>query len=488
MKQKDKLFDLVKILSSSEKQWIVKCLKAFKQNNNLLLFMSIDKLEVYDKKLLQQSLRNTPLLKYLPVQKNNLYNTILKFLKSHTPGDGAEEDLMSTFAELKYLDNRNLGSDSLEQIKRFKVQATEQQQHYQLLNLISMEREAISSAMYQSTSIEELNAINESYTDRLDLLKEIWDYRFWSSKINVLRQNPEMLSAEEHKKVLDSVENFIQTHSPPKDPIAKYYYYQVNLLYYLYIEDFVSAFFYTEIQIEYIESINLQTHKAQKEKAIIFVNSVAVAFLAKVEDSKINYLIEKTHQLLKKDIFIPYHPVLYNRLYYNQLNHYNFRNYTTYSTELVQQILSKSQSSSLEISPNLSLSIAFYYFSQKDYNQAICWNNKIMNASKKNILSFVQYNSIVLKLLIHIELNDVFYIQNILQSLKRFLSKKELSNDFNNNVYLFFKKFESELLSAFPNTTLLCRQFYNNLLSKNLDARKNLRFVDLTGWIKNKKL
>jgi len=38
MKQKDKLFDLIKVLSYSEKQWIIKCLKAFKQKNNLLLY------------------------------------------------------------------------------------------------------------------------------------------------------------------------------------------------------------------------------------------------------------------------------------------------------------------------------------------------------------------------------------------------------------------------------------------------------------------
>ena len=74
MKQKDKLFDLIKVLSCSEKQWIIKCLKAFKQKNNLLLFRQLDKQDLYDKKLLLAGLKNAAFIKYLPVQKNNLYN------------------------------------------------------------------------------------------------------------------------------------------------------------------------------------------------------------------------------------------------------------------------------------------------------------------------------------------------------------------------------------------------------------------------------
>ena len=178
MKQKDKLFDLIKVLSYSEKQWIIKCLKAFKQKNNLLLFRQLDKQELYDKKQLLASLKNAAFLKYLPVQKNNLYNAILKFLKSHTNESAAEEELLSNFSDFKFLDNRDLGNDSLHQIQKIKEKADEQQQHYQLLNLISMEQDVITSNMFQSTSIAELDAINTSYVERLDLLKEIWNTAF----------------------------------------------------------------------------------------------------------------------------------------------------------------------------------------------------------------------------------------------------------------------------------------------------------------------
>ncbi|MDC0231027.1 hypothetical protein OAK19_03605, partial [Aureispira] len=458
MKQKDKLFELIKVLNNNEKQWIVKCLKAFKQNNNLLLFKCMDKQESYNKKHLLASLKSAPFLKYLPVQKNNLYNSILKFLKSYIneAEEGCAEHLDSFF-EFTFLQNRGLGNYSLGQLKKIQKQATEHQEHYQMLQMISMESDIISSGLHKPASIEDLDTINSSYIEGLDLLKDIWNYKFWASKISVLRNNPEILSTVEQEQILASIKDFITTHKAPNNQIARYYYYQVNLLYYLYIEDFEKAFFYTEIQIDYIENVNLKTYKAQKEKAITFVNSVAIAFLAKVEDSKIEVLLEKTHRLLKKDIFIPFHIPLYNQLYYNQLNHYNFKNYTTYSTQLVEEILHKHKTASLDISPNLSLSIASYYFIQRDLDQAIVWNNKIMSAPKKSILYFVHYNALVLKLLIHIELDNVFYLQSILQSIKRYITKKELSNDFNNNLYRFFKKLESEMLSAFPNTTTLCR-------------------------------
>ena len=100
----------------------------------------------------------------------------------------------------------------------------------------------------------------------------------------------------------------------------------------------------------------------------------------------------------------------------------------------------------------------------------------------------VQYNAKVLKVLIHLEKGDVFFIKSILDSLKRFLQNNDFENNFNNSVYLFLKKYEEELMSAYPNTRMLCKQFYDSIADQRLEAKKNLRFVDIAGWLKKNKL
>ena len=482
----DKLFELIKSLNEGEKSWLVKCFKAFKQKNNLKLFNYLEASDRYDKKQILIALRKAPFVNYLPVQKSNLYNAILKFLKSYSAEDESENQLGKEIFDINYLDERLLHQPSKDQITELKNKADQQHEHYQLLHLLGMELDQAADGMQNDEDRNTLENIYQSYCNRLDLLKEIWDYKYWVSKINLMRQNPALVP--DVNELVDKIEHFIHDQVPPKHPVARYYFNQITLFYNLHVENFSNALSITEEQIDYLDNLKVPTVKQQNEKAMTHINGISLAFLTDVDDQKMEEIIQKTHDLLGDEVFLPFHDVLYNKLYYNQLNHYNFNDSMVPREKLVGEILSKNGQQNFEISPNLSLSLAYYYFDQKNYDSAINWNNNTINTPKNQLLPLVQYNAKVLKVLIHLEKGDVFFIKSILDSLKRFLQNNDFENNFNNSVYLFLKKYEEELMSAYPNTRMLCKQFYDSIADQRLEAKKNLRFVDIAGWLKKNKL
>ena len=132
-------------------------------------------------------------------------------------------------------------------------------------------------------------------------------------------------------------------------------------------------------------------------------------------------------------------------------------------------------------------SLAGHFFTIEAYDQAIDWNNQVLNMSKKELLNIVHYNAIILKILLHIEQDDIFCLQSLLQSLKRFsANKKDFSNDLTQLIYDFFKAFENEAMSIKPNISALCKNYCEKLSTKKLELRIHLRSFNLLRWLRLK--
>jgi len=83
------LFEHIKLLSPSEKRYFKLCAAAIggnEQSSYLKLFDAIDKMEVYDEKLLKEQFKNERFIKQLSVLKNYLQQAIIKSLL-HSNGE-----------------------------------------------------------------------------------------------------------------------------------------------------------------------------------------------------------------------------------------------------------------------------------------------------------------------------------------------------------------------------------------------------------------
>lgn len=485
MKQEDKLFELIKVLTSSEKQWVAKCLKLFNQKNNLVLFKYLDKMVYYDKVKLREDLRKASFINYLAVQKNNLYNAILKYLRLYTEEQGSQYELWNTLLDLTFLQERGLKKHCLDIIAKAKPYAEEQQQHYQLLKLISMERDIVSSTLYDAASRDKLSTINNHYSNRLNLLQQLWEYRVWASRLSLLNRKPEDFSEEDYTILLKDIQFFIENHVVPENRIVRYYFYQLNLLFYIELEDYVNAFFFAEQQIEYLDKVNINTSGARKNKLIIFCNSVTVGFLANVDGDKMTFLFKKAHQVLVNYAATNLRNLLYNELYYNQLNHYNYNGMAKEGGALVTEIKQKEKTKEIVILHNLECAMAGHYFSVGAYEESATLNNELLRLSRKRVSNVLLLNMSILRLLICIEQEDYFSLQNLLQALKRLItSKKDLSSELTLVVYQFFKAYEVEVLGVKPNVAALCKEYHEKLSSQILLLKANVQIVNLLLWLK----
>ena len=487
MKQEEKLFELIKVLTPGEKQWVTKCLKLFNQKNNLVLFRYLDKTVNYDKAKLKKDLRKASFISYLAVQKNNLYNAILKYLRLYTEEHGSQYQLWNTLVDLTFLQERGLKKHCLDIISKAKPYAEEQQQHYQLLKLISMERDIVSSTLYNAASRDKLSLINNQYSDRLDVLKQLWEYRVWASQLSLFQRNSEAFSEADYNTLLEDIRFFIENHIVPKNKIVRYYFYQLNLLFYIELKDYVNAFFFAERQIEYLDTVNIDTSGARKNKLIIFCNGVSVGFLADTSDEKMLFLFKKVHYLLVNYPVTNLRNVLYNELYYNQLNHYIYSNNIEAGKKLIAEIKQKEQSEDVLVLYNLESALAGYYFAIGNYEESTAIINRLFGVSRKKLSNLLLLNISILRLLICIEQEDYFSLQNLLQALKRLVTnKKELSSELTLLVYQLFKDYEAEALGVEPNIAAKCKEYYEKLSSHVLMLKANIQVVNLLIWLKTK--
>lgn len=399
MKQNDKLFELIKSLDTPEKQWIVKCLKAFQQQHNLTLFKYLDKQEEYDKEKLLIDLKKEPFTKYLFVQKNNLYHSVLDFIRLYVTETekGSHYKLWGELVDLTFLQEKGLNSHCLDRLEKAQKVAEQEQQYYPLLKFLSMERDILSSGAYENATLDKLKSIHQDYLYQLEQLKAIWTYRFWGSKISILKRNPILFTPAEQEQSLKNIRGFMETDEAPENPATLYYHYQTNLLYHLYItHDFSQAFQYIEHQVKYLETIHVNTKNAIKNKAAIFVNSITVAFLANIEAEKVEGLIDKAFGILEDQVYAATQPMFYGELLCSALKHYNYTMQQEKGEDIAQKIIEKQNQNSLSIPQHLYLALAVHYFLKEDYVQAIAYNNEILNSSSKKILPITYYNSIVL--------------------------------------------------------------------------------------------
>lgn len=485
---KYKLFWLIKKLTPSEKLWVIKCFKTFKQDNNLELFKFLDKQESYNSEELEKKLKKTTFYKYLSVQKHTLYNTILRFLRLYTEEEGSNYELWNALIDLTFLQERGLSSHCLEKLPKLKELADEQEQHYQFLKLLSIERDVFSAQQYQSSTLQELDTINQSYLQRLELLKEIWQDRHYASLISLLVRNTTVILATDRQQILEELKHYLSEKREPSNSAARYYYDQVNLLYHVYITgNFTQAFIHIEQQLEYLNTINIKTQSAEKNKVIIFINSIKVGFLAVVGVTKMEKLIENSRNLLQNLSSVELKYRLYTEFYYNKLNYYNYIGELNKVTILVKEILAAIKEDCIKTTPSLNLAIAVYYFWQSNYKEALTWNNYVLNVPSKNLSDSDLYSSILLELLLHIELKNIMYLSSLIQKFKYIInSKKGTSTELVNQVYYFFKSVESKMLSTSPNTSSLYQLFYTENSSKSLEFREIFQSLNLLHWLKLK--
>lgn len=134
----DHLYQLIKSLTGSEKRYFKIFSKRHvigEKNNYTLLFELIEASKEYNEETIKATLKGKINTQNFAVEKNYLYNLVIKSLNSFHRENGSDFGIRNLLLSAEIMINKSLFKQSLKILKKAKKIAEKHQKHYFLLEI-----------------------------------------------------------------------------------------------------------------------------------------------------------------------------------------------------------------------------------------------------------------------------------------------------------------------------------------------------------------
>lgn len=494
MKPGNDLFLLIKSLNKSEKRYFRISASRHvigEENTYLRLFDAIIKQKHYDENGIKETFRKERLGKNLAVEKNRLYNLVLKSLSDFHSGMSVESTLRDYMQHIEVLFEKGLYEQGVKVIKKAKKIAVETHKHLYFLELQRWEKRLVAINQYQSDIENRINIIYKdafTWTSKFQNLLTIEQtyYKvlgFYQMESKVRKKN-ELIKL---KKNVESVQRKVK--EDDLDTLQKIYYYNMISSYYRLEGNFTKAYqylykqrpLYAEkpadiadliIYASYLNNLSLLQLELYKYKE-------AQETFIKVREIKSLPIAQKSLRV-QTAIFISYSLEL--EIY---IATGNFER----GIVIVKSIQKEFEKYKPTLGP--SFIINFWYefarvcFGVGDYKQSLMWLNNITDHPEQNIRLDIQCFARILKLIVHYELRNELQLPYYVKSVYRYLLKQQRLFKFETLVLEFIRK-------KVPNSTKDLKIAFADLkenmliLRKNKHEKKAFDYFDFISWLESK--
>lgn len=430
----DKIFQLIKSLSKSEKRYfkVYTSKQSGTKNNHGILFDAIDKQTEYDEPLLRQTLKNQTLVRTFPIAKTRLYDVILSALDSYHSNSSIDAQLKRTLHCAEILYKKSLYAQSQKLLDNAKKLAYKYDKHTSLLEIFMWEKHLIEKDNYENVGDEQLESMmleNTRITNMIGVYNDFWGIK--SRLFNILNKRGKARTEEGLKKLKSIIDNTLLNRKPEHIfHESEYLYNHIYSAYHFGVGDYSNSYKFLKQNVDHIEA-NLD--KFSEEPNVYFsilTNIVYVASQLREFDEVFFYL--KKLRGLPETMDIKNNEDLEIKLFAS-----------ANSIEMTIYFLTGDFEKGLELIPQVEnglmlygdklnsvrraffyFNIAIIYYGAMKYNDALKWTNRLLNdidiSKSLDIYCFGQ----LLNLLIHIELNNKSLLPYALRSTQRYLSTR----------------------------------------------------------------
>jgi hypothetical protein len=461
----EKLFELVKSLTSSEKRLLR--LHASIQSgkkNYMQLFEILEEMEQFDTELFQQLYDEKKYKFNISGAQTYLVEKILDMLCIAQQQDFIEARLNKLLLESKIMEQRGFYDLAYYLLKKAKKLAKKHNIHYVLLEILIREARIISNIETKELKIK-FQTIFDEVEHSLEQLKEENYYRsksYWLLSYSIKTRST--AKQEEQKLIQETIKREVQDKIVRTNNFyAKLFYYKIiTRLFYLNSES--KNWLETGLeQIEFLER-HPQMMKTELQEYIIAVSGTIHPAIDLHEDHQIPPLFEKLDGLTPKTFYEKAYLFQTStgvKLYY-YINREDYKSAQLLASDIEEKLpqyqhLIK-QSRILTIYYNLSLA----FFFGRDYDQAHHWLEKILSIKKtdetrKDILRFAR----IFHLILFYQMEQLNLLDGLVRSVTRNKLVKELMLPFDKLVLKTFKK-----LISYPSRSQEAKDLLQELFQK----------------------
>jgi hypothetical protein len=129
---------------------------------------------------------------------------------------------------------------------------------------------------------------------------------------------------------------------------------------------------------------------------------------------------------------------------------------------------------------------AYLLFMSKEYDEALKWNNKILNDPKEDVVKEIFYFSRVLHILIHFELKNFDLLDSLLLSTPRYLKARRDIYRTEKALFSFIRKLRNSADKKKKEALFVLFKTKLDKLHKASKEQRVFNFIDLRLWLQNK--
>ncbi len=490
----DFLFQLTKSLSKGEKRAFKLFVARHKSGENakfLKLFNQIDKQDTYNEKKI---LKKEP--SFIPAQfsnlKANLYKQILLSLQNQKPQHNPSMQIRDLVDQSNILYDKCLYRQSFKAIEKAKQLALKNNIPLLRLEIIEFEKKlAPKLTDFRIDGI--INDLMQESAEISEQLKSLHHFSNLSLKLYSFYMNIGFI--RDHKD-FEIVTSFFFSSMPAfkEGQLSfdeKTYLFNSMVGYYFFIQDDERAFEYAKKWVNLFE----ETPSLITPKTEMYIRAMNNLLISQNKLYRYNEFVETFKKFeeiptlkninLTKNIKL----LLFKYISTHRINYFfllgDFKNGVAIIPEIAKQLDEFSSHLGIHHTLIFYYKFASMYFGNSQYQQAVFWLNKIINAQNVDLRSDIQGFARILNLISHFELGNMDLVEHFILSTYRFLRKKEDLHEFQTYIIKFLKalnKIKPEQLTA------LFKNLHRQMLSLKTKPyeKRTFQYFDIVSWLESK--
>lgn len=489
MKDSNKLFELIKAMSASEKGYFKKYTLTHAKNHDqvyIRLFNILSSQKEYDEKKLVNALKKNSVSKKFGSYQNYLYKLILRSQRAYHSDVSFSTKTMELLLDAILLKNKGLIDHSNKLLEQAKRSAIDEDDLILLMKIQQQQRE--NNIKTADHNLIELNC-NELSSEMFDLSNQIKE----DIEINRLRNETHLLNLKYGDDAKDAfVRNRVKRIliDPLLDPKKKFatlemFFWSLYIKHVCYamLGDLVAVVKTIKMQIAVLEKHPLfHTDHLKRRYGLVLCDILREFLVLEIEEAE---EIFKKIQSIKMDS-IQLEIQLFYFSYSNIMGAYIHYQIPEKGIALIPELTINLKKHSDKLSETHLLiiqgNISILYFMKNDFSNALKWMNKTLKYSK-NELRLDTYSEVrILNILIHYELKNFMLVDSLLIALERALTKSEIMDPFSKIMIYHLKKIIFLNDKKERNEQLLLLKGKLNILLKDERDKKTY----LLSWIDKK--
>ena len=494
MKPSTELFKLVKSLTKSEKRFF-KLSSSLQsgEKNYLKIFDYIERQSSYDENALKEEFENQTFIKHLPSEKNHLYKLILKSLRSYYSEQSISSSLKQEIKNVEILYNKALYKECEKFVGRAKQTAKRYEKFYYWFELIGWEKKLLESAYESGEFSTDLDKLVEEEEMVIAKLRNLAEYTVIYSKINLIFRSGGFTRNERERQVVEDIADYhlIKGKNTAVSTKAASICYYIKGLCAATNRNYRDSFQFFNRTQEILDNnpyIKLDTGQR-------YVNTLFHLLRCHIDNKDFNEaqeLILMIRSLHGKKGFnsIDISVRIFSNTYNQELLLLHAMGEFDKSVKLITEI-EKQQALyegkiSKEMEVLLTYNKAYSYFGTGDYKKALQYINEVLNDNEQNLRQDIYSFSRLFNIVIHYELANYDFLEYVVKSTNRYLSKQERDYQVENVCIKSIRKLAKTAETV--NRVEIFEKMQSEIseLLNDHNERVVLEYFDISSWVRSK--